>query len=447
MKKIIKPGAFALLLLMSACIDFDLYDPEDYEYNTEHYNEIDPNSNHLILDESFFGNHNLESSIHDLLPLSDGHFYFYGLRDDVYVAGEISSQGDVMWINELPYIVKAIRIHKDRLLICGSQDMDGNGATDMGILELIDHNGNLLLRSTWNDFDHIRFNGFNEKYIVGRCREGNSIHPFVAEYYVDDLDTIFQGEVKSFPGLENQYFHKIEKNYILGAKFRGSFTETEAYEIMLHSLNEKTFKLDWSTSIVAETGFETSEGDLLMIDSLIYVSGSSEVYEHDPPYNQDYWTDGLLASLNTDGSINFVETYNASIRGDKYNGLIYDKGIVFAYGRTSSYWLVMTNDCFSYGLISSIDPVNGTLLSHHSFGSNSYGSNINILRTTNKGFVFAGHSKQEYYNYEHETAYQAWFVSVSDLSNPAKTTRVILKADTGQKIKGGDPKSSAPNRQ
>ncbi|MCF8234976.1 MAG: hypothetical protein K9G67_08130 [Bacteroidales bacterium] len=447
MKKIIKPGAFALLLLLGACIDFDLYDPEDYEYDEEHCNEVDPNSNHLINNESFYGKHNLKSSIHDLLPTSNGHFYFYGFYDDSYVAGKITLQGDMIWVKELSYIAKAIRIHQNRLLICGSQDKNGKGVTDIGILELIDRNGNQLLRSTWNDFDHIRFNGFNEKYIVGRCREGNSIHPFIAEYYVDDLDTIFHGAVKSFPELENQYFHKIEKNYILGAKFRGDFTETEAYEIMLHCLNEKTFKLDWSTSIIAETGFETSEGDLLTVDSLIYVSGNSEVYEYDPPYNQDYWTDGLLASLNTDGSINFVETYNASIRGDKYTGLIYDQGIVFAYGRTSSYWLVLTNDSFSYGLISSFDPVNGALLSHYLFGSNSYASSINILKKTNIGFVFAGHSKQEYYDYEHETAYQAWFVNVSDLFNPVKTRRVTLKAEPDQKIKGGDPMSSAPNRQ
>ncbi|MCF8349787.1 MAG: hypothetical protein K9H15_01360, partial [Bacteroidales bacterium] len=135
------------------------------------------------------------------------------------------------------------------------------------------------------------------------------------------------------------------------------------------------------------------------------------------------------------------------IRGDKYTGLIYGQGIVFAYGGTSSYCLVLTNESFSYGLISSFDPVNGALLSHYLFGSNSYASSINILKKTNIGFVFAGHSKQEYYDYEHETAYQAWFVNVSDLFNPVKTRRVTLKAEPDQKIKGGDPMSSAPNRQ
>jgi len=447
MKKIVKSGVFALLLLTSACIDFDLYDPDDYEYDEEYTNEINPNANQLIIDQSFWGDQDLKSSIINLIETNDGHFFFYGLYNDKHVIGKFSPQGAILWSDEMPYTIKAIRLHQEQLLVCGSQDTDGDEATDAGILVLVDHYGNQLLCSTWNEFDNIRFNGFNEKYIVGRCREGNSIHPFVAEYYIDKLDTIFHGEVKSFSELGNQYFHKIEENYILGAKFRGDFIETEAYEIMIHSLNEKTFNLDWTTNIIAENGYETSEGDLLLVDSLIFVSGNSEVYEPDPPYNQDHWTDGLLGCLTTDGNINFVQTYKSSIRGEKYTGLIYDNNHIYAYGRTSSYWLVMTNDCFSYGLISRIDPENGDAILHYSFGDSRYGSNINTLKLTENGFTLAGHSKQEFYDFDDNTAYQAWFAFIENLSNRAETNLSKTTVDPDQKIKGGDLKSSAPNRQ
>ncbi len=415
----IKPLLLFLIIIsfLSSCIDFETYEPYDYEYDDTH-NEADPNANDLIINEYTYGHPDKETSFFEMVQSSDGGFFFIGLFDYEYSAGKLSADGNLLWLNNIDYIPKDVLNYKGSALVCGSFDKDQDGSTDAGYLELFDgENGGLLKHSTWVGFDNIRFNGLSDKYIVGRCREENSIHPFIAEYYLDENDSIIHGEVRSYPQLNSQYFHKIDKNFICGGRLTGQFDDIYPYEIMVYKFNENKLDIEWSESIIAEDGFETVDSDILVLDKNVFVTGSSEVYEELPPYDLDYWLDGLLASVTMDGHINYVRTYNASRHSDKYYHLYSDGQFIYACGMQSYYWLLLNNNCFSYGLISKIDPLTGDLFNHYSFGKSTIGSGISAFFPLQNGYVFAGWTNQPFFTFEYETAYQGWLAEIHDLES------------------------------
>lgn len=417
---------FLILSFLTSCIDFDTfdYDEYDHEYDDIH-NELDPNANQLILDESIYGHPDKETSIDGMVPADDGGYFFFGIFNLENMVGKISASGSILWRDTVEYLPKGILNYKGNALVCGSFDKDNDDLPDAGILELFNsQDGNMIKKSFWVDFDNTRFNGISDKYIIGRCREGNSIHPFIAKYYIDENDSIIHGEIISYPDLYKQYFHTIDQNYISGGKFRGQFDDITTYEFMVYKFNESSLGLEWSKSIISREGFETSDGDIMVINNTVYVAGNSEVEEENPPYNADYWTDGLLASLTPDGQINYIRTYNTSLNGDKYFHLYYDGSYIYASGKLSSYWLVSNNHSFSYGLISKIDAVSGNAIDHYAFGPGTTGSGICALIPLGSGFVFGGWTNQSYYDFDDETQYQGWFVEIGGLTS-LKTVSVL----------------------
>lgn len=451
---------FSLLFAWAfvACIKQD-ENPTPVDNTAEKVNYSKPTGNTLMLNQRLIGDTTKSNTIHRMLDAGDGGFYFVGLQENNYVVGKVSASGTYLWTQKVGFEINSLALTKtssvsgsERLVICGKNIVSFftlNGTFDKDIY--VNQPSNITL----NDLKSYG----TGMYVIGSTEKNGvsyPIHGFVP-YNPTSSSTMV---IKTMDNLAGFEFGSFSKNYGYvepkpndnprpggngdydtsgssgGDKDGGTVTSGSGgnegsyfFECFARQLNKErisqkatVFNIDaaknqiiWQRDLVIGSGFKSGSrvgnGVLAEKNGLLYAVGYTEQSKKENPDGGGYWNSGLIACVKaSDGSLVWQKTHSLSERDDRFNRIfITSNNEIFVSGYASTYFRSKSNKAFGYGLLAKINPSNGEIISHKTFGEESKYSSFNHLYVKDNQFFAVGFANQNYST----SGFQAWFVELN----------------------------------
>lgn len=445
--------ALCLAMLLVAGCD-DPSDSGDDNEEEELKNPNPPTANHLLIDAKAYGDPAKGSEIWDMDGNQTDGFYFIGNHDYVVGAGLMTASGTWVWDRPLTYDPRQIlSVQSGRFtggITVGALDSDEDGSNDQGIATLITPGGSVQYQIAVSDTAPAWFNGvtFLSDSIflcVGASWIVDTYYPFLSVLYLSADATLHTASTAILTDLPSTLFLDVEPGVVkedtqtgrlsLDCYVDANCRANDAETITLHALRCPLDSLAgteifWSRDIIAYPGLGTriytGKSLTLANNGNLYIAGRTDVNKDPAPGSGGYWPGGLITSVTTLGTVNWVTPVVLSQYSDYYySPIVTDQGL-FAVGRYSSFYNTGTDRLFGYGLISKFDPMTGDAEYHLSFGNDQYSSGFRTFHIEGVTAWAGGWT----YDYKDSDGFQAWFASI-DLSAPATSPELLKQAPAG----------------
>ena len=420
-------------VLLTAAITFGCSedDPTEPEPSVEKTHQLPANGNDMIIVETVGSSGDPNASIWEILEKSTGGYYFRGFHRGHYVIGTLDADGRIEWSRRTFYRTGGFGLTPNDIpdlagmvFVAGSQDSDDDGWLDTGLFSIFDENGNLIDELTWDDpdydirFEDVIYNGTDAGamrfLVVGREYGNDSVyHPLAATITLSADSTLQAGTRYKYSGTSNMYFWEVIENPAAGND--GYFMTGGVYNpdrSLNHSvvfLADANLDIQWQEEIVTGPGLVTNlhlgYQAAATVDA-IYCMGYTDVNRTSS--SGQYWDGGLLASISTQGQVNWVRTYDASNWSDRFYDCQLVGGVLYIAGIFAAYTDKDTEQTFGYGWLAKADPQTGDILSSNTLGSNRWFSRFNCLDVSGQDAWAAGYTQWKNKN----STFNYWSVNV-----------------------------------
>ncbi len=421
----------SLMAILFACEKVEDKPNEDNPSNQVNY--LKPNANNLISNDVVLGD-NGETSFHKIEKIKDEpYFAFIGYYNDNYVVGKISEAGNIVWKINLSYRPNDITTKNNQIILIGN-----NTSYNVGNISIYDYDGTILSELTYNEYSKIEFRGLdfgldpgtnsqqNQQkriksfiknssipiYIVGRVQKNGNNYPCIVSVSIKD-GVLQKKGIKVFESMPNQVFRRIRDSHIVGNKYVGDFSKPNYTQILVAEWKQNSTNLDivWSNTFSYNSRLKCRAKDFIEDDDNLYIVGETQYEKSTSPSNGGYWYAGFIASYSKTGHFNYIKAINASeyddklscIKGEYSSGKllsIYASGVCFGHIKTN------TKKSLGYGLISKINPVNGSVIENKIFGDETYNSGFRNLFLSNTNIIGVGWTK---HLKSGDNEYKGWF--------------------------------------
>ncbi|UCF04140.1 MAG: hypothetical protein JSV33_09305 [bacterium] len=406
----------------------------------ENVNPNKPNANNLIVQETVLGDADKYSTIYEIIDAGDDNFLFRGYYHNRYAIGKLDRNGLLVWLFRSRYTIRDfVRIPDlggvldNATVVVGSYDSDYDGDNDIGYITLINRNGTLIDElvysvdtvDVWlNSLDIITSSDTMYTFLAaGGAEVSNKEYPYVARFTISDDSIMTKKEQKVFFDIPDIVFTNIKAEpeqdpascFVTGYQFNENEDIGEQKIIKLTN----SLTAPWQQDIIPQDGYDSYSlmgRSLLCSNDRLFIVGYTDVNKADNP-PEGYWDAGFVASLSFSGNMNWIKTVILSQYTECFRSCFLDNGILYITGNYSNFVILESSEVFGYGLLSTVNPLTGDLISHMSFGDEGYSSAFNTLFVDGTTVFAAG-----YTNYANEGGtYQAWFV-VIDISGSSSIT-------------------------
>jgi len=152
-------------LILAFLLVFSFSNCRDKETNDSNTNPNKPGGNGYIINEKEFGSIPGKSEIKDLIEKGDGNYFYTAIKNSVYVVGEITSSGTVLWEKEPGFKVNGVlRIERFSGTLANALLVVGNSqsGSPTGRIAVYKSDGVFLSDLTLNDYSEVVLNSVSE---------------------------------------------------------------------------------------------------------------------------------------------------------------------------------------------------------------------------------------------------------------------------------------------
>ncbi|MCF8235885.1 MAG: hypothetical protein K9G67_12840 [Bacteroidales bacterium] len=401
------------LLLLSVVLTCCKKDDTEDDLPDDNINEYSPNGNDLVNNQLVLGTSNMATSFWDVIPLSNGDFFYMGIFESFYSVGRITAEGNMVWEQVTSFRPATIMELNENLLVAGDKSGGSGASYEIVFLSLYDADeGQLLSSLIWEDIAKADVFGMDNEFLYGYESNNAGIVPLMLGYEYSKGELYKTGKFL-FEDRPDQFFVEAMGDYVLGGVSNKYFSDFNSEKVIVYKLNNNK-EIEWSVEFQATHPELAINGSAIWLEGdKVFVAGDVEVIEEDDPLDEAYWKDAWLACLSTSGDVLFERTYNLSIYTDYLADLCSDGTHLYACGRQSQHYKPPSYTMFGYGLIAKIDPSSGELSEYKTIGERTYGSGFNSIDYQNGSFKCAGFTKFRTYNPGSGNNFEGWFVDVA----------------------------------
>lgn len=420
----------------------------EVEPDLEH-NPVAPTANALVSGHHVGGDPAGQSSIYGMFESDNRTWLAHGLDNEIHNVIRLAADGSPLWTSRvLSYSIRGMTPISAPWLplgavTVGTFDIDDDGAHDASRVTVWGPDGALLDEVVLTGGGLRRFAGGVvvaenaadrvDLLIVGSAdQDGGSFSAWTACVSFRSDSTLVRDSERTYPALNLCHLRPVVHDsthsvfYVGGNAYENESTLANALVVQLSD----SLDVDWRTNLISTTGLPTGIGGPQAIGwtgTNIIAVGFADAEKATRP-SDGYWEAGLVASLSSNGSLEWMRSLSLSEKGDRFVACTVDGSFVYAAGYAAQFVYTKSQRSFGYGLVTKLHAMTGEIVAHYTFGDPSYRSGFNSIVVHGDQAWCAGFTEEDTFN-----QFRSWFVEL-DFLRP-----ITLSAVAGR------PTSEVPN--
>ena len=388
----------------------------------EGVSDTKPNANNRVTSETVLGAAQHYTTLYTIRPADDGSFGFRGAYNGAVGVGALNADGSVRWFQSTIFQPNAIVVLPSTAVVPGGlvsvgfRDLDGDGKSDVGDVELHSSSGVLLSHvvvsyvGSTNWLNTVAMVGDSALVAGGSESIAGVEHPLLVGLNLRTPGLLQSASKATLAG--PGYFLTVVNRTSSPTELVLAATSGSGLARSLRGLRAPwpalaPIAVEWTQDLTPTIGaWSTSSLVLRESGGNLYLAGGAN--DGRKPSPAGFRASGVAASYTGSGAFRWQTVVSLSSHSESFYGLSVGVDAVYAVGHAAEYGSGSPEELFGYGMIAKLNLDTGAVIDSFMIGDDHYQSGFNTAHATPTGLVCGGFTKRELTS----GAFRGWFTTV-----------------------------------